>query len=110
MSELYEFDADKYLRASRHQKEWGHKLISEFHFTVDESILDLGCGDGILTKIIADKVPNGYVLGIDVSEGMLNKANELKQKNLRFQRLDINDIDFENEFDIIICNATLHWV
>ncbi len=106
----FEFNGDKYLKASKHQKEWGQKLISEFRFMGNESILDLGCGDGVLTKIIADKVPDGNVLGIDVSEGMLNKANELKQNNLRFQRLDINDIDFEDEFDIIISNATLHWV
>jgi len=110
MSNVHEFDGDKYLKASKHQKEWGQRLISEFHFTGSESILDLGCGDGVLTKIIADKVPDGNVLGIDVSEGMIDKANELKQDNLRFQRLDINNIDFENEFDITISNATLHWV
>ena len=88
MSNVHEFDGDKYLKASKHQKEWGQKLISEFSFTGNESILDLGCGDGVLTKIIAEKVPHGNVLGIDASEGMLNKANELKQDNLHFQRSD----------------------
>jgi len=110
MGGVYEFDGDKYLRASKHQKEWGQKLISEFHFIGSESILDLGCGDGVLTKMIADRVPSGNILGIDVSEGMIKKAKELKQDNLRFQLLNINDIDFEEEFDIIISNATLHWV
>ena len=106
----FDFDGDKYLKASKHQKEWGQKLISEFRFIGNESILDLGCGDGVLTKIIADRVPNGNILGIDASEGMINKAKELKQDNLDFQLLDINDINFEDKFNIIISNATLHWV
>ena len=106
----YEFDGDKYLKASRHQKEWGQKLISEFRFIGNESILDLGCGDGVLTQMIADRVPNGNILGIDISEGMIRKAEELKQDNLGFQLLNISDIGFEDTFDIIISNATLHWV
>jgi len=106
----FEFNGDKYLKASKHQKEWGKKLISEIRFIGNESILDLGCGDGVLTKMITDKIPNGNILGVDVSEGMIKKAKELKQDNLRFQLLDINDIDFEDKFDIIISNATLHWV
>lgn len=110
MGEVYEFDGDKYRKASKHQKEWGQKLISEFRFIGNESTLDLGCGDGVLTRMIADKVPNGNILGIDISGGMLKKADELKQDNLYFQLLDINDIDFEDKFDIIISNATLHWV
>jgi len=60
--------------------------------------------------MIADKVLNGNILGIDVSVAMINKANVFKQGNLCFRLLDINDIDFENEFDITISNATLHWV
>ena len=110
MNKVYEFDGDKYLRASKHQKEWGQKLINEFHFAGNESILDLGCGDGVLSKIIADKVRHGEVLGIDRSEGMIIKASKLKQENLHFQLLDINDIEFEGKFDIIISNATLHWI
>jgi len=106
----YEFDGDKYLKASKHQKEWGRKLISELEITDNDFILDLGCGDGLLTKIISDIAKNGYVLGIDASEGMITKAKEFESDNLKFQVLDINDINFQNEFDIIISNATLHWV
>jgi len=106
----YEFDGEKYSKASKHQKEWGCKLIEETAFKENDIVLDLGCGDGLLTRIIKDIVKDGYVLGIDSSTGMISKAKEYQTKNLEFKQLDINDIDFEDKFTIIISNATLHWV
>ena len=40
----HEFDGKKYRKASKHQKEWGLKIISELDLSGNESILDLGCG------------------------------------------------------------------
>ena len=42
----FEFNGEKYKIASKHQKEWGHKLIQELELNGNEVILDLGCGDG----------------------------------------------------------------
>lgn len=97
-------------KASRHQKEWGTKLISSLQLKGNESILDLGCGDGILTKLLSSLVPEGYVLGIDASFGMIEKAEQSKNDNLRFRHMDINEMDFDNEFDVLFSNAALHWV
>lgn len=110
MNTVFEFDGNKYKKASTHQKEWGNKIISELKLIGVENILDLGCGDGVLTKQLSDLVPNGYVLGIDSSQGMINTAKEIKSANLSFQQLSINEIDFVDKFDIIFSNATLHWV
>lgn len=49
----FEFDGEKYRKASKHQKEWGNSLISQMQLKGNESVLDLGCGDGILTEQIA---------------------------------------------------------
>lgn len=107
----FEFDGDKYKRASEHQKSWGKKLITELECKGGERILDLGCGDGILTTELAKLVPDGFVLGIDASENMVETATkDHAGANVRFELLDINAIDFESEFDVIFSNATLHWV
>lgn len=107
----FEFDGEKYKKASDHQKEWGCKLITEFKFKGTESILDLGCGDGAITAKIAEQLPNGHVVGIDSSKGMIETAiNNHKSKNLEFKLMDINSIDYRADFDIIISNAALHWV
>jgi trans-aconitate methyltransferase len=106
----FEFDGEKYARASAHQKEWGSRLIEEFSLGGDERILDLGCGDGALTARLAELVPEGLAVGIDASAGMIESASKHAAPNLRFELMNIDDLDFEDEFDIIFSNATLHWV
>ena len=106
----YEFDGEKYKQASKHQKEWGNRLISELKFVGNESVLDLGCGDGVLTEQLSSLVPNGKVTGIDASLGMIETAMKHKKDNLLFIYMDINALAFHNEFDIIFSNATLHWI
>ncbi len=107
----FEFDAKKYKKASTHQKEWGEKLIAGLNLNGSEKILDLGCGDGGLTAQLAELVPDGFVLGIDASERMVESAQKVhKSENLRFDLMDINTIDLENEFDVVFSNAALNWI
>lgn len=88
----YEFDGERYTKASTHQREWGSKLIAELELRGDE------------------RVPDGFVLGIDGSEGMIETAMGLKTRNVAFQVMDIADLDFQAEFDVLFSNAALHWI
>ena len=106
----YEFDGKRYEQASAHQKEWGAKVIAELDLRGDESVLDLGCGDGVLTSMIAERLPDGRVHGIDASKGMIAAAMPKATRRLEFRLMNIDDLDFEEEFDIVFSNATLHWV
>ena len=106
----HEFDGKKYTKTSTHQREWGKRLISELDLSGYESILDLGCGDGFLTTLLAEQVPDGYVTGIDASNGMIEIAKQHQMPNLAFCSKDINELDYSSEFDLIFSNATLHWV
>jgi trans-aconitate methyltransferase len=106
----FEFDGEKYKQASKPQKGWGNRLISELEIRGDETILDLGCGDGVLTGKLSELVPDGTVVGIDASAGMIGTAKKIEKKNLTFIQMDIDKIDFVETFDIIFSNAALHWV
>ena len=106
----YDFDGQKYAHASAHQTEWGAKLIRELELQGNESVLDLGCGDGTLTAQIAEQLPRGHVVGIDASRGMIDAALPKSRENLRFVLMDINALEFFAEFDVVFSNATLHWV
>ncbi|MFB3786795.1 MAG: methyltransferase domain-containing protein [bacterium] len=106
----FEFDGEKYARASSHQKEWGGRIIHELHLRGDESVLDLGSGDGALTRLLASLVPRGRVLGIDSSRNMINTADRWKGQNWRFMLMDINQLRLPEQFDLIFSNATLHWI
>lgn len=80
---IHEFDGQKYKEASKHQKEWGNAIIAELKLKGSESVLDLGCGDGEITKQISDSLPHGNVIGIDSSEGMISTAKKLETVNLK---------------------------
>ena len=106
----HEFDGKRYEQASAHQKEWGLKLIAELELKGNERVLDLGCGDGVLSAQIAELLPDGEVVGIDASQGMIEAAFTKVKENLQFLLRDINDIDFDTEFDVVFSNAALHWI
>jgi trans-aconitate 2-methyltransferase len=106
----YQFDPEKYLHASPHQKDWGNRLIDELDLRGDETILDLGCGEGTLTARLASLVPHGGAVGMDSSSSMIGAARKLETRNLRFIVRDVDDLDFISGFDVIFSNAALHWV
>jgi trans-aconitate methyltransferase len=106
----HEFDAAAYRKASGLQKTWGSPLIDELNLRGHERVLDLGCGDGTLTQQIAQRVPDGQVVGIDASYQMIELARGLEAPNLRFEWMDINELDMPEPFDVVFSNAALHWV
>jgi len=70
-----------------------------------ERILDLGCGDGVLTeKLVA---LGASVVGIDSAPDMVVAA---QKRGLDARIMDLRAITFASEFDAIFSNAALHWV
>jgi trans-aconitate methyltransferase len=70
-----------------------------------ERILDLGCGDGRLTKVLQDF--GCSVKGIDYSEDFIKTA---KASGLDAEVMDAHHLTFTNEFDAVFSNAALHWM
>lgn len=79
---------------------WKHKILDHVFGNL---ILDLACGTGILTRLIAQKFPESHIVGIDVTESYLDIA---KQNSKEFQKIDflIQDaeaLNLERKFDCI---------
>jgi len=70
-----------------------------------ERILDLGCGDGVLTAEIAAK--GAHVTGVDSSEAFIAAA---QARGLDARLMDGQALDFTAEFDAVFSNAALHWM
>lgn len=83
-------------------------LADSMGLTGSERILDVACGTGTVTLACAQRLGNGHVLGVDLSESMLEKAY-VKAKarnldNLAFKCVDIETMDFgANTFDGACC-------
>ena len=69
-----------------------------------EDILDLGCGDGVLTLDIAGR--GARVFGIDRSASMVEAA---KARGVNARLGDAERLTFDREFDAVFSNAVLHW-
>ena len=69
-----------------------------------ERILDLGCGDGALTALIAERAS---VLGVDASAEQVAAA---RARGLEAEILDGARLPFDAEFDAVFSNAALHWM
>jgi trans-aconitate methyltransferase len=72
-----------------------------------ERILDLGCGTGYLTNLIAQA--GARVTGIDHSASMIDRARAA-YPDLDFRVVSATDFHFDTPFDAVFSNATLHWV
>src|SRR5947209_4560821 len=87
--------------------EYGKGLIPVLEPQPGELILDLGCGTGHLTKVIAES--GARVIGIDSSTSMIETARAA-YPDLEFLIADARDFSFPFQFDAIFSNATLHWI
>ncbi len=110
----YRWNADDYARHSQSQKQWGRELMAKLRLSGDESLLDIGCGDGKLSAQIARRLPHGTVLGVDNSPEMIALARERYPQgrfgNLRFAVMDARRLGLKASFDVVFSNAALHWV
>jgi len=70
-----------------------------------EKILDLGCGDGVLTKKLADL--GCEVVAVDSSVPQIEAARKL---GLNAHAISGEDLPYVEEFDAVFSNAVLHWI
>jgi SAM-dependent methyltransferase len=86
------------------------RLMAGFHSTLDElwakaapeSILDVGCGEGVLTVGWAERLGNGRVVGIDLDDPKLRAEWERRSRpNLEFRAEEATRLSFaDDEFDL----------
>ncbi len=72
--------------------------------------VDLGCGTGEQTALLAEKFPDAFFYGIDSSGEMLEKSKVFENERLRFEKATMEEIIAKNEtWDLIFSNAALQW-
>ncbi|HET7576746.1 MAG TPA: class I SAM-dependent methyltransferase [Sphingomicrobium sp.] len=99
------WDAADYARVGAFVAELGEAALELLDPQPGERILDVGCGEGTLTKKIVER--GATVLGIDNSPEMIAAA---RANGIDALLLDAADMQFFAEFDAVFSNATLHWV
>jgi trans-aconitate methyltransferase len=100
-----QWDPDRYARNARFVAELGQPVVELLGPRAGERILDLGCGDGALTKELAE-------LGVDVV-GVDSSAEQVAAAcgfGLDARVMSGDALTFDGEFDAVFSNAALHWM
>jgi trans-aconitate methyltransferase len=102
---MQSWNPEIYQKNARYVSELGRPVVQLLNPQPGERILDLGCGDGRLTKHIADLGCD--VIGVDSSSALVAAARKL---GLSIEELSAYDIEYQDEFDAVFSNAALHWM
>ena len=73
------------------------------------SAVDLGCGPGNSTEVLAERFPQAQVTGMDSSDDMLVDARK-RLPQLNFELADIGAWSPSQKYDVILANASLQWL
>jgi trans-aconitate methyltransferase len=99
------WDASLYAGNGRFVALLAESLVEALNPRPGERILDLGCGDGFLTRRIADS--GATVIGVDSSAQMVAAA---KEHGADARCFSAESLPFDQEFDAVFSNAALHWM
>ena len=105
MSTAQTWDPESYARNARFVSDLGSPVVELLAPKPGERILDLGCGDGVLTKKLADM--GCEVVAVDSSAAQIEAASKL---GLNASVISAEDLPYEEEFDAVFSNAVLHWI
>ena len=109
----YSWDARTYDKVSSNvQLEWGRKLLDKRRWIGNEIVMDAGAGSGNLTKILADKVPQGHVYAVDADSNTVQqaKSNLSGCRNVQVICSSMDKVSLPAEVDVIFSNSALHWI
>jgi len=105
MSSVQTWDPASYARNARFVSDLGSPVVDLLAPKTGERILDLGCGDGVLTKRLADFGCD--VVGVDASVPQVEAAKKL---GLKAFAISAEELPYHEEFDAVFSNAVLHWI
>jgi trans-aconitate methyltransferase len=105
MSATQTWDPANYARHARFVSDLGSPVVELLAPQPGDRILDLGCGDGVLTKRLVDL--GCQVVAVDSSAPQIEAAGKL---GLDARVMSAEALPFVDEFDAVFSNAVLHWV
>lgn len=89
-------------------------LVARIDASAPRVVVDLGCGPGNLTSLLADRWPGAAVTGVDASADMVRAASDtIPAERVVFHRADLRDWLREaplGSVDVLVSNATLQWL
>lgn len=108
---MADWDSTKYLKFKNERTQPAIDLVNRINIEKPQKILDIGCGPGNSSEVLARRYKNADILGIDSSPAMIEAAR-VKYPDIRFMQCDANkDLQLlDRNFDIVFSNACIQWI
>jgi trans-aconitate 2-methyltransferase len=106
----HQWSPDQYVKFERERQKPFFDLLQLIHPYEHMRIVDVGCGEGKLTKFLHNELKATYTLGIDSSMDMLAKSEQEPLQQVDFKQMDMQVFETDHLFDLVISNAALQWV
>lgn len=104
------WSASQYIKFEQERNRPIIDLIAQIPTTEVNKAIDIGCGPGNSTELLAAQFPKAEsISGLDSSTDMI-KAAQKRMPNVHFEISDISEWKDENHYDVILANASLQWV
>lgn len=100
-----DWDPDRYAQHARFVADLGRSVLDLLAPKSGERILDLGCGDGVLTRELSDL--GCRVIGVDASP---RQVEATRRRGVDAVVCDGENLPFDGQFDAVFSNAALHWM
>jgi malonyl-CoA O-methyltransferase len=111
LSHYFSRSASLYHQHANFQRKIAGELAKRFLDALQpQSILELGCGTGFLTRLLIDRFPNSEIDAIDISGEMIRLARrDLPSPQVRWQVSDMNQFQSDRTYELIASSTALHW-
>ena len=107
---MHTWDPDRYLTYADERGRPFVELLARVDASEPRTVVDLGCGPGNLTRLLAERWPGATVTGLDSSPQMIEAARR-DVPGIAFEVADLRDwADGDESVDVLVSNATLQWV
>jgi malonyl-CoA O-methyltransferase len=90
------------------QNEAGRLLLNDITYYKPLNIIDLGCGTGNFTKLLANRFCSSNIYAVDISKNFIEIA-KTKLPQVEFKTADFNTFSYDKTFDLITANMSLQW-
>jgi trans-aconitate 2-methyltransferase len=109
-----DWNATAYDRVADPQTRWGAEVLERLPLQGTETVLDAGCGTGRVTELLLARLPEGRVVALDRSAGMLAEARRRLARHgdrVAYVQADLErPLPVDEPVDAVLSTATFHWV
>lgn len=103
------WDPQQYLRFTGQRLRPALDLIARIPIEQPNTVIDLGCGTGNVTRVLRGRWPHAGIIGVDGSPQMLSEAKQTAG-DIGWQLADVAAWNPTEKFDLVFSNAALHWL